>query len=403
MDLKVVVSGASGNVGRKIVPLLLEENIVPLLVGRDPEKLKALFPRCQAISHPEIDTAAMGYDIFLHLTALNNNVPAAYDEFEKINVDLSVEVCNRAKNAGVGRFVFVSSTHALDDNNQSHYAQSKRAAAKQLAGISGIDVRVLYSPPVIGDSLSGRLRILESLPKAVARSLLVVVAALKATVHAERLVEAIVRPDPGDIDTEKAQLVTDDQDRNRVYGALKRMMDLSAAIFVLVLLWWLMAIVWLLVRLDSPGPGLFKQIRVGRNEQPFLCYKFRTMHLSTPQKGTHEVPVSSVTRLGRFLRRTKLDELPQCINLLKNEMSLVGPRPCLPSQTDLVRERRRRGIFAIKPGITGLAQLNGVDMSDPEKLAKWDRRYLDLRGILLDLRLVIATALGKGGGDRTLV
>ncbi|MDF1610284.1 sugar transferase [Hoeflea sp. YIM 152468] len=181
------------------------------------------------------------------------------------------------------------------------------------------------------------------------------------------------------------------------------MMDLSAAIFVLVLLWWLMAIVWLLVRLDSPGPGLFKQIRVGRNEQPFLCYKFRTMHLSTPQKGTHEVPVSSVTRLGRFLRRTKLDELPQCINLLKNEMSLVGPRPCLPSQTDLVRERRRRGIFAIKPGITGLAQLNGVDMSDPEKLAKWDRRYLDLRGILLDLRLVIATALGKGGGDRTLV
>lgn len=401
MNLKVAISGASGNVGRKIVPLLLEQNIVPLLVGRNPEKLKTMFPRCKAISYSEINAAALGYDVFVHLTALNTNVSAAYDEFEKINVKLSVDVCNRAKDAGIGRFVFVSSTHALDDKDQSHYARSKRAAAKQLASLTGIDVHVLYSPAVTGDRLSGRLSILNGLPRPLARSVIIMLGALKPTVRAEKIVEAIIRLGAGEAGIEQELLVTDDQQENSVYRALKRTLDLSAAVFLLVFLWWLMAIVWALVRLDSPGPSLFRQIRVGQNETSFVCYKFRTMHVSTPQKGTHEISASSVTRLGRFLRRTKLDELPQVINLVTNEMSLVGPRPCLPSQVELITERRDRKIFAIKPGITGLAQLNGVDMSDPQKLAKWDRRYLDLQGILLDLRLILATALGQGSGDRT--
>src|SRR5690606_10003296 len=108
--------------------------------------------------------------------------------------------------------------------------------------------------------------------------------------------------------------------------------DRSFALAVLFLLWWFLALIWLLVRLQSPGPGLFAQKRVGRNGVQFTCYKFRTMKLGTLQAATHEVSVGNVTKLGRLLRKTKLDELPQVWNILRNEMSLVGPRPCLPAQ-----------------------------------------------------------------------
>jgi O-antigen biosynthesis protein WbqP len=108
----------------------------------------------------------------------------------------------------------------------------------------------------------------------------------------------------------------------------------------------------------------------------FRCHKLRTMYAGTASMPTHEVSVSRITPIGGFLRRTKLDELPQLWNVLKGEMSLVGPRPCLPAQTVLVEERRRRGVAALRPGITGTAQLRGVDMADPAKLAEIDAEYL---------------------------
>lgn len=399
--MKLAISGASGNVGRKIIPLLLAKGIVPLLVGRDPDKLMALFPGCEAVAYDGIPEAARNFDLFVHLAAMNNNVSASYEAFEQVNVDLTMEACRKAREAGVSRFVFVSSTHALDPDDTSSYAQSKRAASEQLSEITGMDVCVLYLPAVVGDRFSGRLSPLNALPRPIARMALSVLSALKPTVHAEKVADTVVKIGSAGTAPEKEMLVTNDQQKNAVYVALKRVMDFSAAVCLILFLGWLMAIVWVLIRLDSPGPSLFKQVRVGRNEQPFVCYKFRTMHVSTPQKGTHEISASSVTKIGNFLRRTKLDELPQALNLLRNEMSLVGPRPCLPNQTELVVERRNAGIFQTKPGITGLAQLNGVDMSDPQKLVKWDRRYLDTQGILLDLRLILATALGKGSGDRT--
>jgi lipopolysaccharide/colanic/teichoic acid biosynthesis glycosyltransferase len=100
------------------------------------------------------------------------------------------------------------------------------------------------------------------------------------------------------------------------------------------------------------------------------------------------------------MRSSKLDELPQVWNIIRNEISLVGPRPCLPIQTQLIDERRERGVLAVKPGITGLAQVNGIDMSDPARLAKCDARYVRLQSLLLDIRLIISTALGRGNGDR---
>jgi lipopolysaccharide/colanic/teichoic acid biosynthesis glycosyltransferase len=124
--------------------------------------------------------------------------------------------------------------------------------------------------------------------------------------------------------------------------------------------------------LFDTGSPLFRQERVGRDQRPFTLVKFRTMRPDTASVASHLADASAITRLGAFLRRTKLDELPQLWNVLKGEMSLVGPRPCLFNQTDLIAERHSRGVFEARPGITGLAQVNNIDMSTPKLLAETD-------------------------------
>jgi lipopolysaccharide/colanic/teichoic acid biosynthesis glycosyltransferase len=123
------------------------------------------------------------------------------------------------------------------------------------------------------------------------------------------------------------------------------------------------------------------------------------MWLDVRQAGTHEMPADAVTPLGRLMRRTKMDELPQILNLLRGEMSLVGPRPCLPSQQDLMNLRAKLGVLTIRPGITGLAQIQGVDMSDAERLAQLDAHYVQTRSMRLDLEIILKTLRGAGSQD----
>jgi lipopolysaccharide/colanic/teichoic acid biosynthesis glycosyltransferase len=161
----------------------------------------------------------------------------------------------------------------------------------------------------------------------------------------------------------------------------------------------LLMLLWLLSLLDTGAP-LFKQERIGRNGKPFTLVKFRTMQPNTISVPTHLVDVSAVTKLGYFLRRTKFDELPQLWNVLKGEMSLVGPRPCLPNQYELIAERASRGVFALRPGITGLAQINGVDMSTPKLLAEIDANMLQNFGVRTYFSCIIKTISGLGYGDQ---
>lgn len=178
-----------------------------------------------------------------------------------------------------------------------------------------------------------------------------------------------------------------------------RTCDLVAAFFGGVLTLPLLLLAALMVKLDSPGPALFRQERVGKGERIFVCYKLRTMAQGTVVAGTHEVSAASVTALGRWLRRLKLDELPQLWNVMRGDMSLVGPRPCLPSQVRLVEERRVRGVYAVRPGITGRSQVIGLDMSTPLELAVEDALWARRPNLKDYLRLVILTAVGKGQGD----
>lgn len=182
----------------------------------------------------------------------------------------------------------------------------------------------------------------------------------------------------------------------------KRIFDLVLALASLPLALPIIAVCAAAVKLTSPGPAILRQVRVGRHEKLFICYKLRTMYVGTRSAPTHETPSSSVTPVGKHLRRFKLDELPQLWNIVRGEMSFVGPRPCLPSQHELIAARRKRGVYALRPGITGIAQVKGVDMSVPEKLAELDATYLDSGSIATDLRLIITTALGAGQGDRIL-
>ncbi|MFP4155006.1 MAG: sugar transferase, partial [Halothiobacillaceae bacterium] len=178
-----------------------------------------------------------------------------------------------------------------------------------------------------------------------------------------------------------------------------RFFDIVFALFGLVIGSPVLLVLAVIGWFDTRSPLLWQE-RVGRNRRPFTLVKFRTMRPGTASVATHLVSASSVTPFGRFLRRSKLDELPQLWNVLKGEMSLVGPRPCLPNQEELIAERARRGVFDVRPGITGLAQVNGIDMSEPARLAEVDEQMLKHLTLSDYFRYLFLTVTGSGAGDR---
>ena len=159
-------------------------------------------------------------------------------------------------------------------------------------------------------------------------------------------------------------------------------------------------VVLTVIGLFDTGMPLFRQERVGRNKIPFTLVKFRTMRVDTPSVASHLANSSSITLFGSFLRRSKLDELPQLWNVLKGEMSLVGPRPGLFNQQDLTEARDRCGVFTVRPGITGLSQVNEIDMSTPELLAASDAKMITEMSVSNYFKYIFQTFAGKGSGDR---
>lgn len=179
----------------------------------------------------------------------------------------------------------------------------------------------------------------------------------------------------------------------------KRIFDVVAALLLAPLACLLCVACIVAIKLEGSGPVIFQQMRVGRDRNPFVLYKLRTMSVGTGDRASHEVMQSQITRVGLILRKTKLDELPQLINVVRGDMSFVGPRPCLPNQHLLVSERQKRNVFTARPGITGPAQLAGIDMSTPIELAEADAAYIYNPTFWSDLRFILMTAIGRGRGD----
>ena len=175
----------------------------------------------------------------------------------------------------------------------------------------------------------------------------------------------------------------------------KRIFDLMVALVLMLILAPLLLLVVLAIRLTSLGPVLFRTPRVGKNSRLFTMYKFRTMRVDTPQVATHllKKPDQFLTPVGDFLRRTSLDELPQLINVLLGDMSLIGPRPALFNQDDLIALRTARGVNELTPGITGWAQVNGRDSLPITEKVKLDEWYLKNRSFCLDLKVVGMTVV----------
>lgn len=183
---------------------------------------------------------------------------------------------------------------------------------------------------------------------------------------------------------------------------LKRCVDVILSLAGMVLASWLYLIIIIAILIDDPGPVFFKQKRVGKNKKIFKLYKFRSMKMTTPHDTpTHmlENPEQYITRVGKFLRKSSLDEIPQLWNILKGDMSVIGPRPALWNQDDLIEERDKYGANDIRPGLSGWAQICGRDELEIEDKARLDGEYIEKMSFLFDCRCFFGTAIGALRGD----
>lgn len=187
-----------------------------------------------------------------------------------------------------------------------------------------------------------------------------------------------------------------------VYSCLKRAFDVLVSAALLVFLCPLFLIIAAVIKLDSEGTVIFSQSRVGKNGNLFNVYKFRTMRTDAPHEtATSDLsdPYAHITHVGRFLRKTSLDELPQLVNVFKGDMSLVGPRPLIMGESDIHKLRMREGVYDIRPGVTGWAQVNGRDCVSAEEKVYFDKEYLVKRSVVLDVFIFIRTVAVVIGGQ----
>lgn len=175
---------------------------------------------------------------------------------------------------------------------------------------------------------------------------------------------------------------------------IKRLMDFLISLISIIILSPVIIIIALSIKITSKGPVLFRQRRVGKDNLEFYIYKFRTMRTDTPNVATHLLlnPDIYITKIGKFLRKTSLDELPQLFNILSGEMSIVGPRPSLYSQEDLIKLRTESGVSTLVPGLTGWAQINGRDEIPIPKKVELDIEYLNNRSLCFDIKIMFLTA-----------
>lgn len=188
----------------------------------------------------------------------------------------------------------------------------------------------------------------------------------------------------------------------RMYSLFKRLFDLILASIALLIIAVPILIIFLIMYVDDPGSVIFSQYRVGKGGHRFKLYKLRTMRYDTPKyMATSEVddPNKYITRVGRILRRLSIDELPQLINVIKGDMSIVGPRPLIPDEAEIHELRMKFGVYTVRPGLTGLAQIHGRDMVTPADKVRWDVRYLEKFGFWTDIKIVLSTIPKLLGGS----
>lgn len=193
----------------------------------------------------------------------------------------------------------------------------------------------------------------------------------------------------------KPSMIYMDMSRFNIYYKVKRVIDIVSSLASILLLSPIFLITAILIKLESRGPIIFKQLRAGENSEPFYIYKFRSMSVDAPNIATNDFTNLGmfVTRVGKIIRKTSIDELPQLFNILKGDMSIVGPRPVILEEGDLIKLRKIYNVDSILPGITGWAQINGRDNIDVETKVVYDHEYLTKRSFKLDIYILVMTIL----------
>ena len=176
-----------------------------------------------------------------------------------------------------------------------------------------------------------------------------------------------------------------------MYSVFKRLCDFLAVFILLILIFPILLIIAICIKLHDGGPIIFKQKRIGKDGKKFLFLKFRSMPVNTPNVVSTNTGQLNITPIGKIIRRTNLDEIPQFINVLKGDMSLIGPRPCLPNQHSLIDLRVQNGAIKLKPGLTGWAQVNAYDYMPEEEKAKFDGEYSKELSLWMDIKIILGT------------
>lgn len=322
-------------------------------VGRQPSPAYE-----NAVSLEQFKANEMEFDLVVYAGISSNVKQTTEKEHFERNLEVPSLLADIIENAMGTRFVYLASKDVvLSRKTQAAYTRA------QIEGFHAVIDRLADRAQVIivgnthGTLWQGKLSLLNMLPRSIACAIFSPISAIKPTTDVTILGDAIL----AGFGPQK-RIVTDNKLENRFYLLASRAIDLAFAISIIALLFWFLSAVAIWVRLDSSGGAIFAQQRIGKAQREFRCLKFRTMEKNTEQVGTHEVSSAKITKAGAILRRTKVDELPQVWNILRNEISLIGPRPCLPNQQELIKARELAGVFLSKPGISGWAQVHDIDI-----------------------------------------
>ncbi len=190
------------------------------------------------------------------------------------------------------------------------------------------------------------------------------------------------------------KVIVENYNKKSGYAMAKRLIDIFMSLIGIIILSPVFLITAILIKIESNGPIIFKQIRAGKDSEPFYIYKFRSMRIDAPNKSTNDFKDADafITKIGKFIRKTSIDELPQLFNILKGDMSIVGPRPVILKEKDLIRLRQEYNVDALLPGITGWAQINGRDNIGDEEKVRYDYEYLTRISLRLDIYIILMTA-----------
>jgi nucleoside-diphosphate-sugar epimerase len=497
----VLVTGANGFVGSALCDRLKAEGYN----FRRAVRARAQIGNSVAVGNIGPDTqwevALLGVDTVIHTAArahiMKDEIDDPLAEYRKVNVEGTLNLARQAEQAGVKRFIFISSIKVNGENTllgkpfaaddtlapEDPYGVSKCEAEQGLQHFAqemGMEVVIIRPPLVYGPGVEGNFA---SMMRLVRKGIPLPLGAIhnkRSLVALDNLVDLIITcidhpaaanqvflagdgedlsttdllrgtakamrkpallvPVPARMLTFSATLLGKKAVAQRVLGSLQvdiskarneleweppvsveeglrrcvqaevkdivspnhlvfRSLDIVLSVCGLIVTSPILLLL-MIVGLFDTGSPLFCQERVGKDRQPFFLVKFRTMKVDTVSVASHLASPAAITPLGHFLRRTKLDELPQLWNVLKGEMSLVGPRPCLFNQEELIDERGIRGVFQVRPGITGLAQVNDIDMSTPKLLAETDAEMIRGMSIPRFFSYILQTVVGKGAGDR---